>query len=333
MKLGETRESAGEPEIARRLVESIKRASLRHSPEGEIRRFNQAKGLGCLAAEFAVAPNLPTELQQGLFRSGQVYPARIRFANASQSDDSKKDFRGMSIKLSNVAGKSLWGEDGIQDFLLNSYPALIAGTPEDFLSFVEAVGDDAAWKYFIHPRHFYSLLIALKGRARIASPFDIRYWSTTPYRFGDNPSIAVKYSVTPCSSITSEIPRELGDDYLSAAMKRHLQKTEACFDFMVQFQTDPKAMPVEDASIEWDESASPFRKLATITIKDQEFQSASARQQCERMTFNPWQSLAAHEPIGGINRVRKLVYSELGRFRGDENRRRGIVEQSTQSGH
>jgi len=325
MKLGETRESAGEPEIARRLVEAIKRATLNHSPDGEIRRFNQAKGLGCFAAEFAVAPNLPADLQQGLFRSGQVYPARVRFANASASDDSKKDFRGMSIKLSSVAGKSLWGEDGTQDFLLNSYPALIAGTPEDFLSFVEAAADDATWKYFINPRHFYSLLIALKGRARIASPFDIRYWSTTPYRFGDNPSIAVKYSVKPCSNVTSEMPGELGSDYLSAAMKRHLQKTEACFEFMVQFQTDPKAMPIEDASIAWDEGVSPFRKLATITIKDQEFQSASARQQCERMTFNPWQSLAAHEPIGGINRVRKPVYSEVGRFREDENRRRGIA--------
>src|SRR5262245_25888798 len=206
LQLGETRTSEGEPEIAKRLVESIKQASDRHSANGEIRRFNQAKGLGCFAAEFTVAPNLPAELQQGLFKSGQVYPARIRFANASESDDSKKDFRGMAIKLSNVPGKSLWGEDGVQDFLLNSHPALFAGTPEDFLSFVEAVRDDATWKYFIHPRHFYSLLIILKGRARIASPFDIQYWSTTPFRFGDKRSIAVKYSAKPCSRMTSEMP-------------------------------------------------------------------------------------------------------------------------------
>jgi catalase len=331
LQLGETREAPGEPAVAARLVEAIKQASLGHYPQGEIKRFNQGKGLGCFAAEFAVASNLPTELQQGLFRSGQVYPARIRFASASETDDSKKDFRGMAIKVSNVAGKSLWGDDGVQDFLLNSYPALFAGTPEDFLSFAEAVRDDATWKYFINPRHFYSLLIVLKGRARIASPFDIRFWSTTPYRFGDSRSVAVKYFVKPCSKTTSEMPAEPGNDYLSAAMKRHLQKAEACFDFMVQFQTDPKAMPVEDASVAWDERASPYRKVATITIKDQEFQSESARQQCERMTFNPWQSLAAHEPIGGINRARKPVYSELGRFRGEENRRRGIAGWSTQA--
>ena len=333
MRLGEERESDGEPEIARRLVNAIKQASLRHYPEGEIKRFNQAKGLGCFTAEYVVAPNLPAELQQGLFRSGQIYPARIRFANASELDDSKKDFRGMAIKLSNVAGKSLWGTDGMQDFLLNSYPVLFAATPEDFLSFAEAVRDDATWKYFINPRHFYSLLVVLKGRARIASPFDIRYWSTTPYRFGDKSSVAVKYSVKPCSSITSEMPENSGSDYLSAVMKSHLQKTEACFDFMVQFQTDPKAMPVEDATVKWDEGISPFRKLATITIKDQVFQSPSARLQCERMSFNPWQSLAAHQPIGGINRVRKPIYSEVAGFRRDENRRRGIAESSLQPGH
>ena len=326
LRLGETRAGDDEAEIAGRLIEAIKQASLRNYLEGEVKRFNQAKGLGCFSADFAVARNLPAELQQGLFRSGQVYPAQIRFANASELDDSKKDFRGMSIKLSNVEGKSLWGQDGTQDFLLNSHPTLFAATPRDFLAFVEAVRDDAMWKYFINPRHFYSVPIVWKGRARIASPFDVRYWSTTPYRFGDKSSVAVKYSVKPCSSITSEVPEKPGSDYLSATMKRHLQMTEACFDFTVQFQTDPKAMPVEDASVEWDEAISPFRKLATITIKDQAFQSAPARRQCEHMSFNPWQSLAAHEPLGGINRVRKLIYSELARFRAEENRRRGITE-------
>src|SRR5216683_6818532 len=93
MQLGEEHAGQNEREIADRLVEAIKQASLRHYPAGEVKRFNQAKGLGCFAAAFAVAPNLPAELQQGLFKSGQVYPAQVRFANASELDDSKKDFR------------------------------------------------------------------------------------------------------------------------------------------------------------------------------------------------------------------------------------------------
>lgn len=324
--LGEEHVGRNEAEITDRLIAAINRAGQRRYPEGEVKRFNQAKGLGCFSADFVIERDLPEELQQGVFKNGQTYPARIRFANASEADDSKKDFRGMSIKLTGVTGRSLWGADGTQDFLLNSHPALFAATPADFLLFVEAAADNATWKYFINPRHLYSLLIVLRGRARIASPFDIRYWSTTPYRFGASDTVAVKYSVKPSSSIKSEEPDKPGSDHLTAAMKTHLKKAEACFDFMVQFQTDPKAMPVEDASVVWDERISPFRKLATITIKDQEFQTATARRQCERMSFNPWQSLVEHRPIGGINRVRKAIYAETAQSRREENRKRGLIE-------
>jgi hypothetical protein len=35
--------------------------------------------------------------------------------------------------------------------------------------------------------------------------------------------------------------------------------------------------------------------------------------------FNRRQSLAAHEPVGVINRVRKLICSELARFDAEKN--------------
>jgi hypothetical protein len=44
------------------------------------------------------------------------------------------------------------------------------------------------------------------------------------------------------------------------------------------------------------------------------------------MSFNPWQSLAEHRPIGGINRVRRAIYAETAQFRGEENRKRGLIE-------
>ena len=319
-----TREPVAETEIAARLTAAIRDASLARHPDGPVRRFNQGKSLGCVTATFAVAPQLPPELQQGVFQPGKTYPARVRFSSASEWDDAKKDFRGMSIKLAEVVGKPLWGEAGTQDFLLNSHPALFAGTPEHFLEFVEAARDDAVWRYFINPRHFYSLRIVLQGRDSIASPFDIRYWSTTPYRFGDAGAV-VKYSTRPCSHGISAMPAQPGPDHLSAAMKTHLQRGEACFDFMIQVRGDPDAMPIEDAAVAWDENAAPFRKVATLTIKEQDFQSPAATQACEAMSFNPWQSLAAHEPLGGINRVRQPIYAEIGKFRADENRRRGLT--------
>lgn len=90
---------------------------------------------------------------------------------------------------------------------------------------------------------------------------------------------------------------------------------------MVQFQVDAETMPIEDASVLWSEQQSAFISVATLQIaKDQT--SEQTLDNCEAMTFNPWQSLAAHRPPGGINRARLPVYSEIGKFRDEENRKR-----------
>ena len=41
----------------------------------------------------------------------------------------------------------------------------------------------------------------------------------------------------------------------------------------------------------------------------------STKAQCERLVFTPWHSLAAHQPIGSINRLRKAVYEASAQHR------------------
>jgi hypothetical protein len=319
---GQERIADNEARHAARMIESIKAISRQRSAEGQpVMRFNQAKTLGCFDATFAVAAGLPADLRQGIFSSERTYPARLRFANATATDDTAKDFRGLSIKLNDVDGEPLWGTRGEQDFLLNSYPVLFAADPEDFLGFIEATRKQRTWQYFADPRHFYSLRVVLQGRDSISNPFAIRYWSTTPYRFGADTSRAVKYSVRPCPGSVPEIRVKPHPDFLADAMRAHLQAAPACFDFMVQFQADPVSMPIEDASVPWSEAESPFVKLASIRIEPGKT-TGKTRADCEAMTFNPWQSLAAHRPLGGINRTRLPVYSAIGKFRRLENAER-----------
>lgn len=313
--LGEERLSADEATITASMIDAIKAVTLQRHPEGPRKRFNQLKSLGCFDAQFQVTSDIPASLQHGIFASAQHYPARVRFANATQNDDTEKDFRGMSIKLSGVQGPSLWGERGQQDFLLNSYPALFAADPGDFLAFIEAQRDNSLWRYFINPAHWYSLPVIFKGRSRIDNPFAIRYWSTTPYRLGSDTRQAVKYSAAPCTPelVASAAPQEA--HFLTAVMQQQLTQGPVCFSFMVQVQTDPAAMPIEDASVIWPEDISPFVEVARIIIDNQAFTAADNRQSCETISFNPWQSLPDHQPLGGINRVRKAVYSEIAPFR------------------
>ncbi len=319
---GQERVSTEEARITAQMVEAIKVVSAQRHASGMVARFNQSKGLGCLDATFTVNSNLPAPLAQGVFANQRSYPARLRFANATEYDDTEKDFRGLSIKLFGVPGDPLWGVAGEQDFLLNSYPALFAADPDDFLAFIEATRDDRLWRYFLNPSHFYSLPIILKGREKIDNPFAIRYWSTTAYRLGNDPTVAVKYSVRSCPGSHFASGETSGADFLTAAMQSTLASGTVCLEFMLQRQGDPAEMPIENAAVVWDEAVAPFTPVARLTIADQAFATPERVAACEAMRFNPWQSLAEHRPLGGINRVRKPVYAEIGAFRTEENRRR-----------
>ena len=77
-------------------------------------------------------------------------------------------------------------------------------------------------------------------------------------------------------------------------------------------------MPIEDASVIWDEDDSPFQTVASITINNQDFDNPESLAHCERSSLNPWQNLAEHEPLGRMNEVRRLVYANAAKLRNQE---------------
>jgi hypothetical protein len=50
-------------------------------------------------------------------------------------------------------------------------------------------------------------------------------------------------------------------------------------------------------------------------VAPQSIDSAEHQARCERLVFTPWHSLAAHQPIGSINRLRKAVYEASAQHR------------------
>jgi hypothetical protein len=90
-------------------------------------------------------------------------------------------------------------------------------------------------------------------------------------------------------------------------MQRH---GDLQFDFMVQVRGADTDLGVENASSVWNEADYPFVSVAKITIyaPQPDVDNAEHMAHCEKLAFNPWHSLAAHQPIGSINRLRKAVY-------------------------
>lgn len=312
----------GEAEATRKMISLLKRRLARaYQPPQRTLRDAHPKQHGLVRAEFIVEPNLSPDLRFGVFASVSRFPAWIRFSNMSDppGTDFAKDSRGMAIKLMGVPGDKILPEErtaATQDFVLMSTDFFVTRTIEEFFQFVEAI-DNGMWRFVFHLlRHPRLLVLFLRTRRICASVVEIPYGSTTPYLLGQQ---VVKYTLRPCGPITAAIPSSPGPDFLREELVQRLRKESVTFDFFVQRQVDDTRTPTEDPRKVWAEDVSPRIKLATIQIPIQEFDSASQREYGDNLAFSPWHSLPDHRPLGGINRARRAIYSEMSRFRRERN--------------
>jgi len=302
-----------EAALTARFIAFLQAATLGRHPAGPRQRVNQARATACVDAHFIVRDDLPADRRVGLFAQPRAYRARMRFANAASASDRGRDIRGLSIRVFDVAGANLTAGATVHDFVLNSHPVMMTADTRGFLELLEANEAGALRRavYFLtHPK---SLRIAMAARANPTCHLDLTYWSATPYLFG--PGRAVKYIVAPASARRSPRPPALSDAYLRDAMRARLGEGEATFDVLVQFRTDPRRMPIEDASVEWRPEDSPYVPVARIRIPPQTIDDAGREADCERIAFNPWHCLPEHRPLGGMNRARREIYRAMAAFR------------------
>ncbi|MGE5452076.1 MAG: catalase family protein [Acidobacteriota bacterium] len=281
------------------------------------------KAHGCVQARFTVRPDLPAPLAQGLFAQAGRYDAVVRFSNGSgkSQDDHDRDARGMAVKVMGVPGaKVLEGQRDAttQDFVMTNHPVFFIHDAQDYVDFVGAMNGGSLRKAGWALTHLFDnvpLVVAFTGHT-IDNPLNSRYWSTTPSRLGSG---QMKFSAKPCAaSVFDEAADKANQDRdrLGQNLRRQLATQSACFDFMVQPRTVPAHMPIEDATVEWSEAESPFVTVATIEVPPQTPDQGEA---CERLSFSPWHTLPAHQPLGTISRMRKVVYQTISTLRHDLN--------------
>jgi hypothetical protein len=292
---------------------------------GHLRRGQHAKATGCVTAELRIADEVPSDLQYGIFRqAGRTFNAIVRFSNSQDTfeKDGVGTARGVAIKLLDVVGtRAVPGDgDNTQDFLMIDHPVFPFPDPKAYLEIISRKdipligGVVAATHLLLFERDELKIRNEIIGK-HVASPLEIQYWSGAPFWLGpatNEGGHAVKYSAVPHQAgrtTTPDDPENLPDDYLTQALVRDLQAQEAVFDFKVQRQTHPLEMPVEDVSTKWDETKSQPVAVASLRIPPQKVDgSGDLATRCEAMSFNPWHALVEHRPMGGMNRLRKVVY-------------------------
>ncbi len=297
------------------------------------RRDVHAKAHGCVLADFQVDETLRAEHQHGIFQSGARYKAWIRFSNAGDdpmADDEEGDGRGMAIKIMGVPGEKLLpDENHTQDFMMVNHPVFFIDDPQKYLSLIQARSSSNLLTRLSAPFSLgiTGLIIAVEINGKeISNPLYAHYWSMVPYQLGTGSNRrAMKYSAKPCAPVDNPTSSAKSDDpnYLRTAMKQHLDSQDACFEFLIQTRDTSTpagaALSVEISTSEWEESVAPFFKVATITIPKQDFDKPAQNKFCENLSYTPWHSVSEHRPLGGINRIRKVVYSSVANLRRSMN--------------
>lgn len=325
---------ADEAALTQGIIEDAIRVVEQHRDNTRVLRDAHAKAHGCMKAEVTVSADIDSSLQRGvLSEPGKTWQAWMRLSNgnAYPQFDRARDARGMAIKLLDVPGEKLSKSPQHateQDFVMFNHPAFFVRDVAEYKSNFAAQADGKKAMAFFpswNPNtwEIRHLIIALKTLSPAPeTPVATTYNSIAPFKLGEH---NIKYRVIPQPEACPDyqLPEQNQDlpNFLRNALYQQLSldRVPACFALQVQRQNAEHYMPIEDPSVEWSETISPFETVATIKVPAQDFDSREQNLFCDNLSFNPWHALPEHRPIGGINRLRKAVYEAVSTYRLERN--------------
>ena len=167
-----------------------------------------------------------------------------------------------------------------------------------------------------------SAALKTMGGAAQTHPLGDTFHTQTPYRYGD---YIAKVSLAPVSqeltALTGTTLGTSGDpNVIRDTVAAFFRRRPGTWEVRVQLCTDLEAMPIEDASVAWPEDRSPYVAVARLTLPPQTSWSEQRSHVVDDgFSFSPWNGLAAHRPLGSINRARKPSYEMSAGFRAQHN--------------
>jgi hypothetical protein len=324
LRLAEEKPLPGEEQALDSIIADMGDYMRRKYRPGEYERVGNTKTHGLVRADVTIRSDLPRELKVGVFKEARTFPAWVRFSGPgpdSPPDIDDVGFMSMSIKLMGVPGpKLLEDEKETQDLLAVCTPTFVTPNVIANAQLQAQLLRRTPLYYFFDLRrpHVLDFLMQSLWNQTQTSPLEAQYYSCVPYLLGDGQ--AMQYSMRPRTQSRSAIPNLPGrppDHYLRDNMTATLAQGPAEFDLLLQIQTDPHQMPIENSAVRW---RSPFIPAATIHIPKQRFNSPAQLRFADVLSFTPWHALPEHRPLGNLNRARRRMYWELSRLRLSKNR-------------
>lgn len=297
-----------------------------------------ARTQGVVKGTFTVHPNLPPHLAQGeLFDSGpQEFPLIARYSTEPgdpSMDDRVPTPRGFAMKLFGVKGEMFdaGADTPTQDIEFNSTPALDLATAKVTREIVDlrmchGLYGEAIEKE-VKKRDDAELQMG-RYQVRQTHLSSTRQYSQTAYRFGE---YVCKYCLVPSTETQKKmfdeliIPDKHDRDVLHKWLGDFHRTHDAEYLFQVQLLENLEDQPVEYAGKVWDPEKYPWQTIATVRIPKQESFDYERKAFWEdHLRVDPWLGLKAYQPLGGSNRLRRVVYPASSNLRRKMNGRREI---------
>jgi hypothetical protein len=308
---------------------------------GHAMRSVHAKSHGILEGVLTIDAGLSPELAQGLFAEPGQHKVYMRLStNAGDIlPDAVSLPRGLALKVLDVEGERLPDAEGTtQNFIMVNGKVFQAPNAEKFLGSLKllagttdrAEGLKVAVSTVLRGVNkalqavgIDSPTIGSLGGAPNVDPLGETYYSLTPFRYGD---YIAKFSLAPVApALTALTGTEIDASGRPNAIRETVQSemigiTGEC-EFRVQLCRDLERQPVEDPTMEWKEDETPFQRVGVVRVQPQDsWDPARVQAVDEEMRFSVWTGLAAHRPLGNINRARNVPYRHSAGFRERFNR-------------
>ena len=324
LQLAEEKIAPDEEESLDKIVDLMADQMRGRFKPGKYERGGNTKTHGVLHATVTIRDDLPEHCRKGVFANPRSYPAYVRYSGPGPNvpaDIQDVGFLSMAVKLMDVPGKKLMDEEKFtQDFIATSGgQTFVTPNSRENVKLQHWSLADMTLYYFINPfdSHFLDAAMQSLWNETQYNPLGAQYWSCAPCLLGEGQ--AMMYTFVPKTKVYKKIPGlpfgSVPFNYLRDNLIRTLGEKDVEFDLMIQLQTDPHRMPIENGGVSWPTRLSPFIPAATVHIPKQHYDHDKMAKFTQRLKMNPWHSIPEHRPLGNLNRARHRMYFELSKFR------------------
>lgn len=278
----------------------------------ERKRPQHAKTLATTTkARFVVSDDLAEDLRVGFLVPHVSYPATLRFSNAGALvvGDRENDLRGFAAKVYVTS-------EVVHDFLCtnaeihhakNAYEAMWASYCLYRPGVIAKLSGILALMGKVGMRSGIRIVRTLSEQIKrpIVSLATETFWSRSPYRFG---AVVGRYrirAVVPPETLAQTCD-SLGEDLSARSAQGPIE-----YALELQRYADETMTPLEDSTRAW---TTPFEVLGTFVIDPGT--PLLDCEEVENVAFSPWNVASLEfEPLGNMNRARRMVYQASQRAR------------------